>query len=44
LDDGSGTIVTPDYLKTEQDVFLELTMRLIQQYSFRVLSPVERDD
>ena len=44
LDDGSGTIVTPDYLKKEQDVFLELAVRLIQQYGFRVLSPVEHDD
>jgi hypothetical protein len=44
LGDGSGTIVKPDYLKKEQDVFLELAVRLIQQYGFRVLSPVEHDD
>jgi hypothetical protein len=44
LDDGSGTIVTPDCLKKEQDVFLELAVRLTQQYGFRVLSPVEHDD
>lgn len=32
LGDGSGTIVTPDYLEKEQDVFLELAVRLIQQF------------
>lgn len=44
LDDGSGTIVTPDYLKKKQDVFLEPAVRLTQQYGFRVLSLVEHDD
>ena len=44
MDDGSGTIVKPGYLEKEQDVFLELAVRLVQQHGFRVLSPVEHDD
>ena len=44
LGEGSGTIIPPDYLKKEQDVFLEPAVWLIQQYGFRVLSPAEHDD
>ena len=44
LDDGRGTIVEPDYLKTEQDVFLELAVQLIRKHGVRALSPVEHDE
>jgi hypothetical protein len=44
LDDGSGPIVAPDYLKQSKIFFLELAVQLVQQYGLRVLSPVEHDD
>jgi hypothetical protein len=38
------TIVKPDYLKKEADLFLGLTMQPIQENGLRVLSSVEHDD
>jgi hypothetical protein len=44
LDDGIGTIVTPDYSKAPLEVHLELATQLFKTNGLRVLSSVGHDD
>jgi hypothetical protein len=44
LDDGNGTIVTPDYSKAPLEVYLELAAQFLKTSGWRLLSSVEHDD
>jgi hypothetical protein len=42
--DGGGPVITPDYAKPASEVFMDMTIVLLERFGIRLLSAVEQDE